>query len=142
MNSAARLAALTGVVLCTGGFARAEDPDLGRIEFMANCAQCHGTDAKGDGIIASFLTVPPPDLTAIQRDNDGVFPAGVLHEIIEGGGARIGAHGSREMPAWGTRFTADAYLQLGPPLDPEQRDAFIQERIEALVDYIARLQVE
>jgi mono/diheme cytochrome c family protein len=122
---------------CAAG---AQEPDVGRIEFMANCAQCHGIGGKGDGIIAGYLTMPPPDLTVIQRDNDGVFPEGVLYEIIEGGGS-TDVHGSREMPAWGDRFSADAYLQLGP-LAPEERDAFIRERIEALVGYIARLQVQ
>jgi mono/diheme cytochrome c family protein len=137
---ALRPAALALLIAATASAAAAQEPDLGRIEFMANCAQCHGTGGKGDGVIAGYLTVPPPDLTVIQRDNDGVFPEGVLYEIIEGGGS-TDVHGSREMPAWGDRFSADAYLQLGP-LAPEERDAFIRERIEALVGYIARLQAK
>jgi mono/diheme cytochrome c family protein len=137
----ARLAALAVAIAGTAGIACAADPDLGRIEFMANCAQCHGIGGKGDGVIAGFLTVPPPDLTVIQRDNDGVFPESVLYEIIEGGGATA-LHGTREMPAWGDRFSVDAYDQLGWPHDPEERAAFIRARIEALVGYIARLQVE
>lgn len=135
-----RLAALA-VALAAPLTARAEDPDFGRIDFMAGCSQCHGISGKGDGIVAGYLTVPPPDLTVIQRDNEGVFPAGVLYEIIEGGGS-TSAHGSREMPAWGDRFSAQAYMLLGWPHTPEERDAQIRARIEGLVAYIARLQVE
>lgn len=145
------------ILLALGGGAAAMDEDpspdlleagevsagaeIGRIEFMSSCAQCHGTDGRGDGIIADYLTVAPPDLTAIQRENDGVFPAGLLYEIIEGGGG-IGAHGSREMPAWGDRYAAQAYAVLGWPHEPEERDAFIRARILALIEHIASIQEE
>jgi mono/diheme cytochrome c family protein len=132
------VALLIAAAPCAAG---AQEADLGRIEFMANCAQCHGTGGKGDGVIAGYLTVPPPDLTVIQRDNHGVFPEQALYAIIAGGGPTR-AHGSREMPAWGARYSVDAYLSLGWPQDPEEREAFIRERIEALVGYVARLQVE
>jgi mono/diheme cytochrome c family protein len=115
--------------------------EIGRIEYMAGCAQCHGLDGKGDGIIAPYLSVELPDLTRIQAENDGVFPAGTLYEIIEGGGG-VGAHGSREMPAWGDRFSAQAYAVLGWPHDAEERAAFIRGRILALIEYVASIQTE
>lgn len=135
------LAAMVGAGAAAAAQEAPPEPDIGRIEFMASCAQCHGSEGRGDGIMAQFLTVPPPDLTRIQRDNDGVFPAATLYEIIEGGTA-ASVHGTREMPAWGDRFSVQAHLLLGWPLEPEDRDAFIRSRILALIDHIARMQEE
>ncbi len=115
--------------------------EIGRIEYMTACAQCHGVDGQGDGVLADYLTVDVPDLTTIQRDNEGVFPAGVLYEVIEGG-AGTGAHGTREMPAWGDRYSAQAYAALGWPHEPEEREAFVRGRILALIEYIAEMQQE
>jgi mono/diheme cytochrome c family protein len=117
----------------------AQGADLGRIEFMANCAQCHGLDGKGGGILADYLTVEPADLTVIQRDHGGVFPFEWLYRTIEGTLTPRG-HGTREMPAWGERYAADAPWVLGLPYSPIERDAFIHSRILALIDYIADLQ--
>jgi mono/diheme cytochrome c family protein len=134
-----RLGALAGALVAVPALASAQGADLGRIEYMSNCAQCHGIEAKGDGIIAEYLTVAPPDLTTIQRDNDGVFPFRWLYEVIEGGRVS-GPHGTREMPAWGDRYAADAPQALGLPYSPLERDAYIHGRILALIDYIATLQ--
>jgi hypothetical protein len=149
-------AALVAVVLATAAGAAAADDEegpgvaeaeasagaeIGRIEFMSGCAQCHGIDGRGDGIIADYLTVEVPDLTTIQRDNDGVFPAGVLYEIIEGLDG-IAAHGTRTMPAWGDRYSSQAYMVLGWPHDLADRQAFIRSRILALVEHIADIQTE
>lgn len=120
--------------------ALAQGADLGRIEFMTNCAQCHGTEARGDGVMAQYLTTQPADLTTIQADNEGVFPFEWLYETIEG--TRLtGAHGTREMPAWGERYAADAPWVLGLPYSPMERDAYIHSRILALIDHIHQLQV-
>lgn len=127
--------------LLAANAAGAQAIDMGRMEYMAGCSQCHGLEGRGDGIMAPYLTVPPPDLTAISRDNDGVFPAGMLYEIIEGGGSTA-LHGSREMPAWGDRYSTQAYILLGWPHSTEDREAFIRSRILALVEYIAGLQAD
>lgn len=115
--------------------------EIGRREFLAGCAQCHGLTGQGDGILTPYLNPPAPDLTTIARDNDGIFPVGVLYEIIEGGGS-TSAHGSSDMPAWGDRYSVEAYTLLGWPHEPEDREAFIRARILALVEYIASIQVE
>jgi mono/diheme cytochrome c family protein len=49
--------------------------DRGRQLFAVNCTQCHGTGAKGDGIIAAFIVNPPADLTspAVQTKSDGTL---------------------------------------------------------------------
>lgn len=113
--------------------------EIGRIEFMAGCAQCHGISGRGDGVIAGYISVSVPNLTTIQRQNQGVFPARVIYEIVEGGSS-TGAHGTREMPAWGDRYSAEAYAVLGWPHEPEEREAFIRARILALIEYIASIQ--
>jgi mono/diheme cytochrome c family protein len=133
--------AAIAVAMLAASAAGAQSLDIGRMEYMAGCSQCHGLEGRGDGIMAPYLTVEPPDLTVIRRNNDGVFPAGVLYEIIEGGGSTA-LHGSRDMPAWGDRYSTQAYLLLGWPHAPEDREAFIRSRILALVEYIAGLQVE
>lgn len=116
-----------------------EGARLGRIEFNANCAQCHGISGRGDGIIAHLLTVPPPDLTGIQRANGGVFPFTLIYDTVESGGG-VSAHGTSEMPAWGARYAVDVFLLYGIQIDPLERDAFIRSRILALVEYVATLQ--
>jgi hypothetical protein len=37
------------VVMAMVPDARPQDADQGQIEFLLNCARCHGTDAKGSG---------------------------------------------------------------------------------------------
>lgn len=46
---------------------REDDPTSipeGRLAFEANCAQCHGVNADGNGALASSVTVPPTNFTA------------------------------------------------------------------------------
>lgn len=137
--SAIRSGTLAAALLVPPAAVLAQGADLGRIEFMTNCAQCHGVDGKGDGVIAEYLTTQPADLTVIQRANDGVFPFEWLYETIEG--TRLpGGHGTTEMPAWGERYAADAPWVLGLPYSPLERDAYIHSRILALIDHIAQIQ--
>ncbi len=131
--------ALLAAGLASGAAAQQAQTDLGRIEYMANCAQCHGVEGNGDGVIAGYLTTPPPDLTVIQRDNDGVFPFADLFAIIQGG-ATTGPHGNREMPAWGDRYGTEALQVLGWRLDPETQSAYAESRILALIAYLSRIQ--
>ncbi len=58
---------------------------------------------------------------------------------LQSGGA-IASHGTPEMPAWGERYTVDAYLLYDFRIDPTERDAFIRSRILALTEYISTLQ--
>jgi len=75
----------------------------GEIEFQNHCAVCHGVDAKGDGLMSRFLTVPPADLTQLANKNGGTFPFWRIYGIIDGR-EDVRAHGTREMPIWGDRF--------------------------------------
>src|ERR1700683_1638348 len=45
-------------------------PDL----FRVYCAVCHGSDAKGNGPLASGLKAKVPDLTVLAKTNGGQFP--------------------------------------------------------------------
>jgi mono/diheme cytochrome c family protein len=67
------------------------------------CASCHGTAGKGDGPAASDLKTHPTDLTQLSKKNGGKFPTERVRNYIEGIAAAP-AHGSREMPVWGTYF--------------------------------------
>src|SRR5689334_265796 len=88
---------LIGVAAAFTAEARAEDIDIGKAEFQASCASCHGVDARGKGPVSDLLKVPPPDLTTLARNNNGVFPTNALYDIIDGSKA-VAAHGTRDMP--------------------------------------------
>jgi len=113
--------------------------DLGKQEYSANCASCHGVTGKGDGPTAGYLTRKPADLTTFAKANGGVLPVSRLYDSIEGEKLPPG-HGTREMPTWGWDYrvrAAEYYADM--PYDP---NAYVQSRILALIDYIQRLQVK
>ena len=76
-----------------------EGPDL----FQAYCAPCHGVDGRGAGPAAPALKTKVPDLTLLTRKNRGQFPLARIRETILGEQVVV-AHGSREMPIWGSIF--------------------------------------
>jgi mono/diheme cytochrome c family protein len=73
--------------------------------YRAYCASCHGKDAKGNGPMAVWLKVPPPDLTRIAARNGGTFPLERVDRIISGEEALPSGHGTRAMPIWGPVFS-------------------------------------
>ena len=77
----------------------------GPVLYQAYCASCHGKDAKGGGIMAKSLKVPPADLTRISARNAGKFPLMRIDRIISGEEQTGSGHGTREMPVWGTIFS-------------------------------------
>lgn len=112
--------------------------DLGKTEYYAKCAVCHGLSGKGEGSFGEVLKTQMPDLTTLAKRNGGVFPLDRVVMNIDGR-ATPRAHGTSEMPIWGARYTAEA----APRYDDFRYnpDAFVQARLLALVDYINRLQV-
>lgn len=120
------------------------DPDvatLGESEYLESCALCHGADGKGGGALAPHLNTAVPDLTGLAAANGGVFPVSRIYSIIDGTQAS-GVHGSREMPAWGTKYSLQAEgemkrFSLG---FEDRRRAFIRRRILALIEHLASLQ--
>ena len=102
----------------------------GKEMFRAYCAACHGSDGKGGGPASDALKFQSLDLTGLAKRNSGKFPELRVYGAIHGD-IRVTAHGSKDMPAWGTVFRemhgADA--------------AAVQLRIRNLTKYIESLQV-
>lgn len=135
-----RLAALASLALLGSPIAAAaQGSELGQREYMNSCAQCHGADGRGQGVMAGFVTGSMPDLSLLQKNNGGVFPFASLYGIIDGTGTK-GVHGSSDMPAWGMRYKAQAPAMLGDYYSPSDQDAFVRGRILALIEYISTLQ--
>jgi mono/diheme cytochrome c family protein len=144
--------------------ARPQDADRGQIEFLLNCAGCHGTDAKGSGPESAKLHTTPADLTLLAKRNHGRFDPGAVYQMIDGRNARL-SHHSAEMPIWGCRHqnpspalpattkrkqkTPKRILsqmkphenQLDSLLDlPCDSEAAIRERLLAIVSYLSLVQ--
>jgi mono/diheme cytochrome c family protein len=116
-----------------------ENLDVGKSEYQSSCGACHGDNGKGKGPTSAQLTVPPPDLTVLAKKNNGVFPFLSVYEVIDGRRVFI-AHGTRDMPVWGWRFSPaqiEQSLQYYFPIDPEY---VVRMRILAIIDYLNRIQ--
>jgi mono/diheme cytochrome c family protein len=128
-------------VSCAGGALAQADREQGRREFESSCAVCHGAEARGDGPLRPFLLKPPADLTTLARRNGGTFPTREVMDVIDGrASARIGSHGTRDMPVWGQVYLEQAQEDSArTKLHPEWS---VRARIIALIDYLGRLQVK
>ena len=117
----------------------AEQFDVGKREYDASCANCHGRDGKGGGPFARMLQARTPDLTTLSKHNGGVFPLARVFNIIDGR-EEVKAHGTREMPIWGSHLA----LRAAPEHDdyPYEAEEFVRARILAVIDYLYRLQAK
>ncbi len=106
-------------------------PVSGKEMYTAYCAVCHGTDGKGGGPAASALKIPPTDLTVLSKNNGGKYPALKVTAAIRGESA-LPAHGSKEMPVWGSLFWN---LSGG-------HEGEVQQRVTNLTHYIETLQAK
>jgi mono/diheme cytochrome c family protein len=100
--------AAIGVLSATAVLAQEDNEEfaVGKQEYLASCATCHGEAADGNGEIATMFKDRIPDLTGITKRNDGVFPLlKVIHAID--GRAVIRGHGN-PMPVFGNRYRAEA----------------------------------
>jgi len=111
--------------------------DLGKLEYAAHCAVCHGSAGKGDGNFSGNLSKPIADITTLSKANGGVFPFARLYETVDGL-PDIQAHGTRDMPIWGRDFRAMS-SNLSPYYNEE---ALARAKILALIEYIYRLQAK
>jgi hypothetical protein len=97
---------------------------------MEYCAVCHGKDAKGAGPAAGALKKTPANLTELSARNGGKFPDTRVSLFIQGSDD-VSAHGTRDMPVWGTVFNS------------MQTNASVTTmRISNLTDYIKSIQVK
>ena len=135
---------IANVIVGVNAAAWAQDADAGKSEFQSSCATCHGIDGKGKGPLAGQLKVAPTNLTALAKKNNGVFPFDAVYETIDGIKVII-AHGTRDMPIWGNRYTPVPNRALSPKssrffdfsYDPE---VVVRTRILAVIDYLNRIQ--
>ena len=107
---------------------KAVSPASGKEMYTSYCAVCHGTDGKGGGPAASALKVPPTDLTLLSKTNGGKYPALKVTSSIRGEAA-LPAHGSKDMPVWGTLFWG---MSSGHQSEVQQRVMNLNRYIESL----------
>ena len=104
-------------------------PASGPEMFRAYCAACHGTDGTGTGPAATALNKQPANLTQLSKKNGGKFPALRVVQFIQGDDmSMVAAHGTRDMPMWGTIFRT-----MGDP-------TAVKFRLTNLTNYIESLQ--
>jgi hypothetical protein len=108
---------------------------VGSEEFQVSCAVCHGSDGRGNGSMAPYLTIKPSDLTQLARNNDGRFPFLEVFQMIDGR-QEIAVHGTRAMPIWGDRYKAEATVKYGP----YNTETVVRGRILELVQYLEAIQ--
>jgi mono/diheme cytochrome c family protein len=103
----------------------------GKEMYRAYCAACHGADGKGDGPASAALKFQPLDLTGLAKRNSGKFPELRVYGAIHGD-IRVTAHGSKDMPTWGTVFREMNGTDA----------AAVQLRIRNLTKYLESLQIK
>lgn len=119
-------------------FAQQALENLGKYEYMAKCASCHGVTGKGDGPMRQALSKAPSDLTTYAKRNGGAFPTQLAWQVIDGR-TEVSAHGNREMPVWGQDFRREALkVNEGTP-NPEWQ---VAGRISALIGYLQTIQAK
>ena len=106
-------------------------PYSGESDYQVYCSSCHGTEAKGDGVIAKSLKRRPADLTQLTRRNNGLFPEENVFKTVDG--RRSSAHSDSDMPAW-----AEVFAKATESAGAENAAA----RIDVLVKYLQTLQVK
>lgn len=111
--------------------ARLPNTESGKEIYLKYCASCHGAGATGNGPAAIALAPPPSNLTTLAKRNDGKFPEGYVGALVKFG-RNLAAHGSGDMPVWGSRFR-----ELDPIKDPTG-----QQHVDDVVAYLESVQVK
>lgn len=133
------LMAGSSVAVAQSGSTNPPAADLGKGEYEAKCASCHGLEGKADGPVVRYLTKKPTDLTTLAKSNNGVFPVARMYDIIAGS-EEVPAHGTRTMPIWGREFRIQAgehYVDV-----PYDQESYVRGHVLALIEYIYRLQAK
>ena len=144
MNGKLGWTLIGGAVLLSGAAMAAQEFDLGKYEYESKCASCHGVSGRGDGVMRKQLVTAPSDLTTLVKRSGGAFPNQLVWLTIDGRTEKgIGAHGSREMPVWGSEYRSEALRDAGPyGMALAQPEWYVRGRIVALLDYLSRMQAQ
>jgi mono/diheme cytochrome c family protein len=112
---------------------------MGAVDYKDFCAACHGVDARGNGPVAKELKTAPPSLRNLVARWNGVFDVDEVVQIIDGRDMPR-AHGTPEMPVWGSLFRLVAELSgiLEPDTKDTEKDA--QKRMLAIAKYLETIQ--
>ena len=95
--------------------------------YAAYCAACHGKEGRGDGPAAPAFKTPPTNLTGLSAKNGGKFPELDVANTLQWGPKASSAHGSKEMPVWGTVFSS-----IGDQAQTKQRIYNLTKHVESL----------
>jgi mono/diheme cytochrome c family protein len=90
----------------------------GRKLFFDYCASCHGSDASGDGPVASSLKKQPPDLRKLRLK--GKYSSEQIRKAISGD-MSLTVHGEKEMPVWGLILSKPDITNLVKYIESIQR---------------------
>jgi len=101
--------------------------------YVSYCASCHVIDGKGNGPVAPALKRQPADLSVLSRNNGGRFPSKHVNSVLQFG-EETPAHGTAEMPVWGSVLTR---MDVGAP-QPEMKAL----RVSNLNRYLQLLQAK
>lgn len=58
--------------------------DLGKNEYQAKCANCHGPEGRGNGPYSDLLSMSTPNLSTLTKNNGGVFPMDLYIKVFRG----------------------------------------------------------
>lgn len=95
--------------------------------YAAYCDACHGKEGRGDGPAASAFKTPPANLTVLSAKNNGKFPELEVASTLQWGPAASSAHGSKDMPVWGSVFSS-----IGDQAQTKQRIYNLTKHVESL----------
>jgi mono/diheme cytochrome c family protein len=141
MSAGRTCIAIAAALGLAAGAAAAADPkaqlDIGRQEFKAKCAACHGDAGKGNGPQAASLKQKAPDLTTYAKRNGGTLPAKQAWAPIDGRQLDDRAQHNRTMPVWGHTLETQARGDEAKNVEP-----YVKERIEAILAYLKSIQVK
>lgn len=100
--------------------------------YATYCSVCHGADGRGNGPAAAALKVKPTDLTQLTRTNGGRYPDAHVYAVLQFG-VETPAHGTPQMPVWGTAFRS---LERGSTIASLEE----HQRLTNLTNYLRSMQ--
>jgi mono/diheme cytochrome c family protein len=132
------IAAAFGLWVGAAAAADAKDQlQVGKQEYLAKCAACHGASGKGDGPQAASLKQKPSDLTTYAKRNGGKLPEKQAWAIIDARQLDDRVQQDRAMPVWGHMYKTQARADERKDVEP-----YVRARIAAVIEYLKTLQVK